>query len=142
MEKRGTFRIAVRGLIMHGDKFLLIKRSKIARGEHGFWELPGGGLDFGESPEQALMREIEEEVQINVEVLKPLSVWNYLRPNNVQIIGFTFLCKTNDLEVTLSDEHLEYTWILYEEIKDFKIFPELSEEMAKWDWDEIRESSK
>ncbi len=63
MENKGTYRIAVRGLIMHEGKFLLMKRSKLARGEHGFWELPGGGLDFGEAPEEALKREIEEEAQ-------------------------------------------------------------------------------
>jgi len=141
VESQGTYRIAVRGLIMHGDKFLLMERSKIARGELGYWELPGGGLDFGESPEEALKREIQEEVQMTVNVLKPLSVWHYNRENNVQIIGFTFLCETEDLDVTLSDEHVDHTWVTYEEIIKYKIFPELKEEMQEWDWDEIRNAS-
>ena len=138
----GTFRIAVRGLIMHEGQFLLIKRSKIARGEFDFWELPGGGLDFGESPEQALKRELEEEVQIEVELIKPLSVWHYLRKGNVQIIGFTFLCEANQKEVILSDEHLEYAWIGYEEIENYKVFPELKEEFEEWKTSGMIDSNK
>lgn len=141
MENKGTYRIAVRGLIMHEGKFLLMKRSKLARGEHGFWELPGGGLDFGEAPEEALKREIEEEAQMEVEVVKPLSVWHYIRKEEVQIIGFTYLCKAKENEVILSDEHLEHTWTQYQDINDFKIFPELSEEMNDWDWEDIEKST-
>lgn len=132
MGNEGTFRIAVRGLVMHQGKFLLVKRSKIARGEFGFWELPGGGLDFGESPEDALKRELQEEVQMDIELIKPLGVWHYLRSENVQIIGFTFLCKANQPEVILSHEHLEYAWIDKSEINNYKIFPELKEEFEEW----------
>lgn len=122
---------------MHEGKFLLMKRSKMARGEHGYWELPGGGLDFGESPEEALKREIQEEVQMDIEVIKPLSVWHYIRKNNLQIIGFTYLCKARSTDVTLSDEHLEHTWIKHDDIEDYKIFPELTQEIGEWDWEEI-----
>lgn len=137
LENKGVFRIAVRGVIMHKGKFLLMKRSKIARGEHGYWELPGGGLDFGEAPEEALKREVQEEVQMDVEVIKPLSVWHYVRKNNLQIIGFTYLCTTKDDTVTLSDEHLEHTWIQHDQIEAYKIFPELAQEISEWDWEEI-----
>lgn len=133
VEGQGTYRIAVRGLIMDGDRFLLMKRSKISRGEYGFWELPGGGQDFGESPEEALHREVEEEAKMKIEVKKPLSVWHYLRDENVQIIGFTFLCQAKDINVTMSDEHLDYAWVKFEDIDNYKIFPELKEEMKKWD---------
>lgn len=132
MSNEGTFRIAVRGLVMHDGKFLLVKRSKIARGEYGFWELPGGGLDFGESPEGALKRELQEEVQMDIELVKPLGVWHYLRNENVQIIGFTFLCNTNQSEAILSHEHLEYVWINKDEISNYKVFPELLLEFEEW----------
>lgn len=137
MEAKGTYRIAVRGLIIYEDKFLIMKRSKIARGEYGFWELPGGGQDFGESPEEALHREIEEEAKLEIEVIKPLSVWHYLRECNLQIIGFTFLCKAKDLNVTLSDEHLDYAWVKYKDIDNYKIFPELRKEIKEWGLEEI-----
>ena len=48
---------------------------------------------------------------------------------------------TEDLDVTLSDEHVDHTWVTYEEIVKYKIFPELKEEMQEWDWNEIRNSS-
>lgn len=50
------YRVSVRGVIMDGNKFLLGRH-----GEDGAWETFGGGLDFGENPQQALQREILEE---------------------------------------------------------------------------------
>ena len=137
VNKQGTYRIAVRGLIIHDGKILLMERSKEARGEFGYWELPGGGLEFGEAPEEALKREIDEEVQMKVEILSPLSVWHYIRKEQVQIIGFTFLCKALTTDVILSDEHVNYAWIHHSEIIHYKIFPELKEEMQDWNWELI-----
>ena len=60
MNRDVRYFIAVKGLVFDGDKFLIIKRSAMARSENGFWELPGGRLEFGETPEIALHREIQE----------------------------------------------------------------------------------
>lgn len=51
------YRVSVRALILSddGDKVLMVK-------EDGDWALPGGGMDHGESLEQALHRELSEEV--------------------------------------------------------------------------------
>ncbi len=58
----------VAGVIWHGDKFLAAQR---IRGSHsGFWEFPGGKIELGESPIQALYRELEEELDIKVEEAK------------------------------------------------------------------------
>ena len=42
-------------------KYLFNKRSKSCRDEHGRWDCGGGGLDFGDSPEDTLQKEIQEE---------------------------------------------------------------------------------
>lgn len=42
-------------------KYFLSKRSENCRDERGRWESPGGGLDFGEAPDDALARELQEE---------------------------------------------------------------------------------
>lgn len=53
-------RVAAYALIRRGDRVLLTRIS--ARGAHaGEWTLPGGGLDHGESPREAVAREVEEE---------------------------------------------------------------------------------
>ena len=53
-------RLAAKALIRRDDKILLARLSAHAV-ETGRWTLPGGGVDHGESPETALVREVEEE---------------------------------------------------------------------------------
>ena len=49
---------------------MLIKRTTEARGDYYHWEFPGGRLEFGESPMQALKREINEETGLKVNTIK------------------------------------------------------------------------
>jgi 8-oxo-dGTP diphosphatase len=53
-------RLAAKALIRRGDRILLARLSAHAV-ESGRWTLPGGGVDHGESPETALVREVKEE---------------------------------------------------------------------------------
>lgn len=52
------YRVSVKALVLNKtkDKFL------ICEGENGTWELPGGGLDWGATPQEELKREIKEEM--------------------------------------------------------------------------------
>jgi 8-oxo-dGTP diphosphatase len=54
-------------VITHGDRVLVARR---APGHHlaGYWEFPGGKIEDGESPEECLRRELEEELGVEVEV--------------------------------------------------------------------------
>ncbi len=54
----GYYRVSIKGLILDEtrEKFAIILE------DNGLWELPGGGLDHGESPENCLKRELKEEM--------------------------------------------------------------------------------
>lgn len=134
------FFVAVKGLIIKDERFLVIKRSDKARGEHFYWELPGGRLEFNESTHDALVREIEEEVGLSVDVGDPISTWNFVRNKHTQIVGLTFLCRASNDRVILSEEHNDYAWIKYEEIDDYDIFPAVLQEMKKWNWEKVLRS--
>lgn len=56
------YRISVKGLVLDETrtKFLVVQE------DNGKWELPGGGLDHGESPQECLKREIKEEMGLEV----------------------------------------------------------------------------
>ena len=58
---------------------MLIKRTTEARGDYYHWEFPGGRLEFGESPMQALKREINEETGLEVEKLILLYMYSKWR---------------------------------------------------------------
>lgn len=56
---------AVAAVIRDGDKILLHQRSLESRGQAGKWENAGGEVEAGETPEQAIVREIREELDVN-----------------------------------------------------------------------------
>ncbi len=58
--------------IVRDGRLLLVKRKKAP--EAGHWSLPGGKVDFGERVEDAIRREIAEEVGVTIELLRPLGL--------------------------------------------------------------------
>lgn len=73
----GKVRVRVCGLLDNGDGILMIKHTSIGSKGH-LWVPPGGGVDFGESAEQALKREFLEETGLNIEVKKFLFVFELI----------------------------------------------------------------
>lgn len=68
-------RVSACGLILDEDNRILLARlSKIVRGNAGKWTLPGGGIEFGEDPKKAIVREVKEETGLNATVGKLLDV--------------------------------------------------------------------
>jgi 8-oxo-dGTP diphosphatase len=63
-------RLAAYGVIVRDGRILLCRVGPGNLGE-GLWTLPGGGLDFGESPESGAIREVEEETGLVAEITGP-----------------------------------------------------------------------
>mgnify|MGYP000882751431 FL=1 len=135
MDRR--FFIAVKALLFDQDKFLLVKRSDKARGEHHYWELPGGRMEFGETPENALQRELKEETGLSANILCPLQTWSFFREEETQIVGITFLCKAEANNVQLSSEHDDFAWVRFDEITQYNIVPSVLSDLKKLDIGEI-----
>jgi len=66
MEKKQI--IVVAGVLVKKGKVLLIQRNYPGEAFHGKWEFPGGKIDFGESPEVSMLREIKEETGLNCKI--------------------------------------------------------------------------
>ncbi|QQR79110.1 MAG: NUDIX hydrolase [Candidatus Moraniibacteriota bacterium] len=117
-------------------KFLLVKEPESdffkKHPEYDPWVLLGGHMEGEESPEEALLREVEEEAgDIQYELLGPVFVvrsqWASRPGISVIHLG---LYKTGEIE--LSEEHNEYIWKTPEEIwSDEKIYPVLREAFLK-----------
>lgn len=63
-----------RGLVIKDGKILLMERW---RGEDHYFSIPGGGIEVGETAEQAAVREIMEETGVTAKVVKPVCIAKY-----------------------------------------------------------------
>lgn len=80
-------------------KLFLTLRGKKAKNETGKWEIPGGSVEFGETLEEAITREIKEEHGIHIAVIELLDVCSHIIPDEHQHwVSPTYICKIMDGE--------------------------------------------
>ena len=87
----------------------------------GWWEFPGGKMETGESPQEALKREIREELDAEVEVRELLETveWDY---PNFHLIMHCFICSLLSESLHLN-EHEAATWLTHETLRSVKWLP-------------------
>ncbi len=112
------FHITVKGIVIYNHKVLILKRVRASSDGLGYWELPGGGLEYGETPEYALVREIKEETDLDIQIIKPVYTFTAIRPN-YQSVGIGFLAVPTNDHVVLSHEHTEYKFVDSLELKEY-----------------------
>ena len=78
------------------------------------WEFPGGKVEVGESREEALVREIREELSVDIEVLEFLKTVEHAYPD-FHLIMHVFKCVLDDSEITLN-EHVGLRWLSVDEL--------------------------
>lgn len=75
------------------------------------WEFPGGKLEDGEAPEEALKREIMEELSIDITVGRALSELEYTYENGGTIRLLPFLATMELDQKPVANEHAELRWV-------------------------------
>lgn len=87
-------------------KVFLAKRGRDARNESGKWEFPGGSVEFNETLEQALVREVMEEYGVEIEVQELLDVVDHILPAEKQHwVSPTFICKVKNGTPVIREPH-------------------------------------
>jgi ADP-ribose pyrophosphatase YjhB (NUDIX family) len=104
-----TFTIGVFGIIRDEQNRVLL----VLRNDYDLWNLPGGGLEKGESPWQGVIREVKEETGLSVEATRLAGV--YSKPDVDEIV-FSFECKIIDGELTLNEEAKDLKYFSLQEI--------------------------
>ena len=110
-----NFTAGIHILIRKGDQYLLLRRSQEDEEDKGAWDLPGGGIDFGEQPAKAAGREAEEEAGVKIRVGKVLK-YLAIPYKGMWSIELIVEGKYISGEVKLSLEHDDYKWVSKEEL--------------------------
>ena len=118
--KRGVLRVGASSIIFDEsrEKVLLTKRT-----DNGRWCLPGGGMDPGESIEEACVREAYEETGFHVKVTRLVGVYTtpdlvveYADGNVIQPVALSFEATVTGGEMGLSDETTDVGYFSVEEM--------------------------
>ncbi|HLJ81411.1 MAG TPA: NUDIX domain-containing protein [Ktedonobacterales bacterium] len=108
--RQARFRIGVFAVIEREGKYLLAHRSDI-----DWWNLAGGGLEYGETVEEGLAREVREEVGVAIEIVRLVGV--YSKPRKREVV-LCFMCRlaAGSPEPGTSEEVSEAAWFLPEQL--------------------------
>lgn len=102
-----------------------IKDNKILimKNVNGFWEFPGGGVDFGEHPKESAKRECKEETGLELKNLSLMGVTSAVyewRGKEKHAVYIVYKGYTNNNNISISKEHVEYRWISLDEHPKFE----------------------
>lgn len=113
MIPQSFYRVSVKALVLDEQKrFLLTKES------NGVWELPGGGLDFGEDVKTCLRREVREEMGLAIDFISDQPSYFLVARNSQKYFWATnvvYATTLSSLDFTPSDECTEIRFFTKEE---------------------------
>jgi 8-oxo-dGTP diphosphatase len=119
--------LAVSAAIFRDDKVLLVRRARSP--SRGFYSLPGGRVEFGETLHTALHREVDEETALKIEIVD-LAAWREVVPGTGgggHYLIMSFAARWTSGEPVLNDELDHFMWLAPDEIGDLEMTAGLQE---------------
>lgn len=107
------------------DEFLILKRTNYKNDDsEGLWDIPGGSVDLDEDVNDAVKREVKEELQIELINPKVFSVDSGRGEPTGQYVFVIFCCREYDLKegIKLSQEHSELKWISVDDMDNYQFY--------------------
>lgn len=126
------YRVSAKALILNEtrDKFLLCEETS------GWWELPGGGLEWGETPEQCIKREIQEEMGLEVASVSDTPAYflaRQSRTKDIWVVNVLFETVVKDLHFTPSDECVNIKFVNQFDLEGMNVFPTIKQLAVQFD---------
>jgi len=127
--------VAVGAIIQDDRNRILLVKHKKERG--GYWQrkwiCPGGALEFGEEIEQGIRREIKEETNLEIELVKPLLPFERIvkldEGENLHVIYIDYIARLMGGELEVGSDAGEALWVERKNI--LKIWQELHEDTQR-----------
>ena len=114
--------IVVAGVIEYNGKILCTQRSA---GKFDYlsykWEFPGGKIEEGETHEQALTRELREELEMNVDIKEHLIDVIYQYPD-FELTMYTYKCTAHSDKFVMN-VHNDFKWLTLDELESLDFAP-------------------
>lgn len=125
MSKLSRIRTGVKAFIVHDKKILIIKE-KIQNGLGTIiYDVPGGGIELGETVHKALVREVKEEVFLDIVIERPVGCWDFVvngAIENVHLVLLGYQCSVigsaavDTTHNPAKEDIFETVWLTKEEI--------------------------
>lgn len=120
----GKQRVITACIFLHKNRKVFIgRRSKTKSFLPGKWELPGGHIEFGETVEEGLRRELREELNMEIILGNIYSEFTYvMNEGNDHVIEVLYLAtmKNPKQKISLNEEsHDEYKWLSENEVDSY-----------------------
>src|SRR3989344_1369211 len=146
IENKELHRIALTAIIHKDGKFLITKRSLHKKAFPGKWTVPGGGLETDDyintkptteagqwyyAVENALRREIKEEVNIEVDKPKYLLDLTFIRPDGIPVVVLSFYCNYVSGDVKLDDDSVDYAWVGVDDLDKYDLIDGIADEIRE-----------
>jgi mutator protein MutT len=121
--------VGVGGVLVRDGRVLLIRRGKEPL--RGRWTVPGGTVELGETLEQALVREMQEETALEVEPLELLTVFDRIHREGETVVYHyvivDYLCRWRAGEARAGSDALEVAWAARDELEAYDLPPKALE---------------
>lgn len=111
----------VAGIIRNNDNKILIAQRNIKKSQGGLWEFPGGKIENDETMEEAIVREIKEELDMDIVFESYFDEKKYIYPEKeINLIALNCRIVSEKYKVL---EHEKVEWITVEEFDNFEFAP-------------------
>lgn len=116
--------VGVGAIIIRGEEVLLARRGK--EPGYGEWSIPGGAVELGEKLEEAVAREVSEEVNVAVRVGEMVEVLERIFHDPAGRVQYhyvlvDFLCQHLSGEGRPSSDALEMKWVHFSEVSRYRL---------------------
>jgi mutator protein MutT len=117
--------VGVGGVVVRDGRALLVRRGKEPL--YGRWVVPGGTVELGETLEEALVREMEEETGLRIEPVEVLTVVDRIDRDGERVayhyVIVDYLCRWLSGEAEAASDALEVAWASAAELPRYDLPP-------------------